>query len=38
VPALALVELLFLVWLLVVSGWLLARGSRTPVGEPVYAA
>lgn len=29
VPALALLELVFLIWLLVVSGWLLVRGSRT---------
>jgi Domain of unknown function (DUF4386) len=33
-PALAGADLLFFVWLLVVSGWLLARGSRTPA-EPV---
>ncbi|MFP5372809.1 MAG: DUF4386 family protein [Actinomycetes bacterium] len=32
VPALALLELLFLIWVLAASGWLLARGSRT--GQP----
>jgi hypothetical protein len=37
VPAIAIVELLFLVWLLVVSGWLLARGSRVPAREPAFA-
>ena len=33
VPLLAAAELLFLVWLLAASGWLLARGSRT-TAEP----
>ena len=34
-PALALLELLFLVWVLTASGWLLARGNRTlaPTGR-----
>lgn len=31
VPALGALSLLFLVWALAVSGWLLARGSRVPV-------
>lgn len=34
VPAVALLEIVFLVWLLVVSGWLLARGSRTVPAAP----
>lgn len=36
-----LLQLVFLVWVLTVSGWLLARGDRTPAGgsrEPVAAA
>ena len=31
VPALGLLHLLLYIWLLVVSGWLLARGARVPV-------
>ena len=40
VPALDVLGLLFFVWALVASGWLLARGSRTPaaVPEPSLAA
>jgi hypothetical protein len=38
VPALDSLQLLFYVWLLVTSGWLLARGSRTAqVPEPAFA-
>jgi hypothetical protein len=38
VPALDPLQLLFYVWLLVVSGWLLARGSRTASApEPAFA-
>lgn len=37
VPDLGALHLLLYVWLLVVSGWLLARGSRAPVREPVSA-
>lgn len=39
VPALALLELLFLAWVLTASGWLLARGSRTaaPARDPLPA-
>ena len=40
VPALDSLSLLFFVWALVASGWLLLRGSRTPaaVPEPTFAA
>ena len=40
VPALFdTLQLVFLVWLLATSGWLLARGGRTvPTPEPAYAA
>jgi hypothetical protein len=38
VPALDSLQLVFYVWLLTVSGWLLARGSRTPAPEPAFAA
>jgi hypothetical protein len=39
VPALDVLQLLFYVWCLAVSGWLLARGSRTTAtaGEPAFA-
>lgn len=33
-----LLQFAFLGWVLVVSGWLLARGSRTPVPEPALAS
>jgi hypothetical protein len=34
VPALDVLQLLFFVWALVISGWLLARGHRTvPTAE-----
>jgi hypothetical protein len=40
VPALDVLQILFFVWALVVSGWLLVRGDRTPsaVPEPALAA
>lgn len=38
VPALDSLHLLFYVWALTVSGWLLARGSRTPVRETASVA
>ena len=40
VPALDSLQLVFYVWLLTVSGWLLARGSRSssPAREPALAA
>lgn len=37
VPALAVLELLFLVWVLTASGWLLARGSRAAAPAPAPA-
>lgn len=38
VPALALLELVFFVWALTVSGWLLLRGSRTAAANRPEAA
>jgi hypothetical protein len=29
-----MLQLVFVVWLLATSGWLLARGSRAPAREP----
>ena len=33
-----ILQFVFLIWVLTVSGWLLARGSRTPVREPAAVA
>ena len=37
VPALGMLHLLFYIWLLVVSGWLLTRGSRAPAARTLVS-